>query len=305
MRFFSTSYLIFSLGLSSTISVHAAPYPTPTRNLETTNGHTLSSRRISKTSTKSGSSVGVFEDTSWLLSHFSDEEMLTREDKQVFSSELKGLTLGSPLSHADNGAYNRGIWSVKAYEGYEGKASDLLLKVMPDHTLRKGRDKSNNLIFGEVKALKQVGDLVAAGVINDPDQNAREKSTEKDHPPAQKKVKLEPSMLPVVIIKKKPGENLEHSAVYKGANEAEKETMKVEVKKMMCDEAARIAVEKHILHGDVHLGNGLVTLKGKTPLSVYLIDWGRAYAVSHDVTRSTVHEYCLEVLAHSSTESDL
>ncbi|KIK54999.1 hypothetical protein GYMLUDRAFT_48200 [Collybiopsis luxurians FD-317 M1] len=294
MRLWSTSFLVFALGWSSTIVVHAAPYPAQPDHETATNGSTPGSNRAA-TESHSGQIIQREDKPSWLLSRLSD--LLTQEDKRVFSSELKDLKLGSRLSLVDPADNNGGIWSVKEYKGYHGQASDLLLKVMPNYSAKHPeikQEQSDSLNFGEVKALKQVGDLVAAGLMKDPGRSLITKLKDKAKSIRKKEANSKSSMLSVVIIKKKQGNTLASMNFYRNAPMATRAKMAQEVKKIMCTTAARIAVEKHVFHGDRNLGNVLVTMNGEKPVSVQLVDWGIAFSVSQDAKMLDVYQHCME-----------
>ncbi|KAF5389694.1 hypothetical protein D9757_006020 [Collybiopsis confluens] len=211
----------------------------------------------------------------WLLSRFNDLQTLTAADKKVFDSKLEKVKLGSQLP--SHGGYNGGIWNVKSYKGYSGSPDDLLLKVIwPDQY------GANN--YGEVKALKQVGDFVASGHIKDPELSTLDK--------IKSKIKSKPpgDYYNAVIMKKKVGVTLRDPSAY-----ADFSGLVKLVEELACKAAAEIAVVKGALHGDLNRGNILITMDQarQKPTSVNLVDWGIGNWVSKGVKEDEVYRYCL------------
>ncbi|KIK52942.1 hypothetical protein GYMLUDRAFT_63935 [Collybiopsis luxurians FD-317 M1] len=232
----------------------------------------------------------------WLQSLFSDPKMLTADDKKVFDRELKGLKLGSRLSLTNGARFNQGIWNVKQYTGYNGNANDLIVKILSSYPESSPED-ADNLRFGEVKALHCLSDeLVGAGVIEDPKVESvglRRRNTKFNSlRPSLQNGKGGKALVPVVIMKKKRGQELPNTDAYKAVVKPGKKPrfMKLlyDVKKLACDAVALVAVEKGVFHGDRILPNILVTMTSETPTSVELIDWGIAYSVSKDVNKQEV-----------------
>ncbi|KAF5389692.1 hypothetical protein D9757_006022 [Collybiopsis confluens] len=207
----------------------------------------------------------------WLLSRFNDLQTLTAADKKVFDSKLEKVKLGSQLP--SHGGYNGGIWNVKSYKGYSGSPDDLLLKVIwPDQYY--GADN-----YGEVKALKQVGDFVASGHIKDPGLSTLDKM--------KSKIKSKPpgDYYNAVIMKKKVGVTLRDPSAY-----ADFSGLVKSVEELACKAAAEIAVNKGALHGDLNRGNILITMDQaqQKPTSVSLVDWGVGNWVSKGVKEDEV-----------------
>ncbi|KIK53751.1 hypothetical protein GYMLUDRAFT_1024980 [Collybiopsis luxurians FD-317 M1] len=228
----------------------------------------------------------------WLQLRFDNPKMLTADDKKVFSSELKGLKLqNAPLQKS--GTHNRGIWPVAKYAGYKGSPNDLIVKVMPNYTELYGftREKADDINFGEVKALKAVGDFVAAGTIQDPAVASGQSTVSKLK---DKLKKVQSSGVPVVIMKKKEGQLFDDIAAYKNAKGEEKMKFEEKATELVCGEIARIALDKHVFHGGRAPNNYLFTTKGNMPSSVKVVGWGIAFSVGKDAKMLDVYKYCLD-----------
>ncbi|KIK52960.1 hypothetical protein GYMLUDRAFT_77627 [Collybiopsis luxurians FD-317 M1] len=288
MRFLSTSPALFALALSLSTAVYAVPYSSQDDYQPITRDLILHRSRA-RISTRENLPP-------WLGPEYSDPQMLTPQDKRVFSSELKDLKLGSRLKIPKEMAKeNRGIWTVKDLKGYNGPADGLLAKIMADDLEGLRPDEALNANYGEVKVLKLIGDLVSVGFIEDPDRGVgsklkgKVKSIVKSN--AQKDGK---SMARVVVMKKKKGMELFNLDVHFKATEQEQRQLEAEVKALTCKEVARIAVQNLVYHGDLHLGNILVTMSGKKVVSIELIDWGMARSVrkDHMPTLDDAYNYC-------------
>lgn len=83
---------------------------------------------------------------------------------------------------------------------------------------------ANDAAYGEVKALKAVGDLVDSGMIQ------------------HSKLGSKPGPFPVIIMKKKPGEVLYRHAAYMAAKRSMRESMRNETFSFMCDKVAEVAI---------------------------------------------------------------
>ncbi|KAJ3709411.1 hypothetical protein C8R42DRAFT_730120 [Lentinula raphanica] len=183
--------------------------------------------------------------TTWIEASINSDAFLNDpKDKELFSTMLTGVRAGHP-------------------------GNSLIMKVM------KSIDKAT---LGEAKALHEIGDLVASGMLED--------RLVSRHP------------VPVIIMLRKPGDVLSTTKEYKDANVAIKEQMRAQSNKLKCEKVALIAVSKHILHLDNHEANSLVTLTGNTVSSVELIDFGvpDTYLVSKDVKEPEVLNFCLQRL---------
>ncbi|KAF5364528.1 hypothetical protein D9757_011327 [Collybiopsis confluens] len=268
MSYFTQDLLVLVLTLI--LAVHAAPYSAVNRRHVGMIGNAVQSNsqvQVFNTSIQSepgrlGRRANLDPPT-WLLSKFHDPKMLTDADTKVFDSELKYLELGSPMKFTASAKHNGGIWNVKSYKGYSGPPGDLLLKVIAPH----------NLGYGEVKALKQVGDFVASGYIKDLGPSTSDGMKSRS-----------------VIMKKKEGRTLTDL----GLPASQYMPVARSVKALACNAAAEIAVTKEVLHGDLTLGNILIKMVQQKPNSVNLIDWGKGNWVSKEVKKDDVVKYCLE-----------
>ncbi|KIK54993.1 hypothetical protein GYMLUDRAFT_48191 [Collybiopsis luxurians FD-317 M1] len=305
MRFSPSFCLALVVCLISTFVV-GAPYPAQPTNEVVTNENSVPVvvNQTSELWEKSqlGRRASKPIQPSWILGRFSDSKILTEEDRKVFSSELKDLKLDSRLNLADPALNNGGIWTVKEYKTYHGDISDLLVKIMPDYSTKHSdinHEQSDNLNFGEVKALKHVGDFVAAGLIKDPERSVTDRLKDK----AKSLKGDKPHMYPVVVMKKKQGNTLSSFGFYRSANRNGQVMLAREVKKLTCTEVARVAVAKRALHGDRNLGNALVTFNGIRPISVQLIDWGIAFLVSEGTKFDDVFQYCMKTTKFFNNKS--
>ncbi|GAW06127.1 hypothetical protein LENED_008025 [Lentinula edodes] len=205
--------------------------------------------------------------TTWIEASISSDVFLNKpEDNEAFSTTLTGVKLGQRLT--PRGKYNAGLYLLSGtYKGHpEGS---LVLKVMKS---------TNKAALGEVKALHQVGDLVASGMLRD--------------------ILVARNPVPVIIMLKKSGDVLSTTKAYQDANVAIRERMRAESNTIKCERVASLAVTRHILHLDNHEANGLVTLSGNTVTSVELIDYGTpdTYLVSKDTKKADVLDFCLKRL---------
>ncbi|KAF5354438.1 hypothetical protein D9757_014722 [Collybiopsis confluens] len=252
MSYFTKDLLVLVLTLI--LAVHAAPYPAVNHRDVRIIGNAVRSNndqdQVFNTSFqyepgRLARRALIQNRPTWLLSEFNEPKMLTDADKKVFDSELKDLKLGSQLKLTADTMHNGGIWNVKRYKGYSGSPGDLLLKVISldlsksDEMFRRNLDYLN---YGEVKALKQVGDFVASGYIKDPGlstlKNLKNKVTSK--PPSHSRV---------IIMKKKDGRTLLDMNAYAHLSSSQFETFATSVKELACKAAAEIAADKGVLHG--------------------------------------------------------
>ncbi|KAF5378907.1 hypothetical protein D9757_008704 [Collybiopsis confluens] len=311
MSYFTKDLLVLVLTLI--LAVHAAPYSAVKHRHVGMIGNAVRSNNnqvqafntsIQNESGRLGRRANP-DPPKWLLSRFDDSKMLTDTDTKVFNSELKDLELGLEMKFTAPTKNNGGIWNVKSYKGvarrvllasdrpfrlvykpkpvsacivdrrseakrtrratkgYSGLPGDLLLKVV----------RPNNSGYGEVKALKQVGDFVASGYIKDPGLSTEMKSKSD-------------RVCAVTIMKKKDGKTLEDLHL---PTVAQTLVVAKVAKVAACNAAAEIAVNKEVLHGDLNVGNILIKMAqqpGQT--SVNLVDWGSGNWVSKGVKKEDV-----------------
>lgn len=89
------------------------------------------------------------------------------------------------------------------------------------------RGKPDDNAFVEVKVLREAGDLIAAGMLHD--------------------ARLSKTAIPVIIMKKKSGQVLSGTGVYRKASGREKKRMEGEAVGKMCEKVAEFAERKQIL----------------------------------------------------------
>ncbi|KAF5389756.1 hypothetical protein D9757_006019 [Collybiopsis confluens] len=284
MSYFTKGLLV--LVLTIILAVHAAPYSAVNHrhvriivNAVRSNNNQV---QVFNTSIQHepGRLGGRTNYPTWLLSEFKDQ--LTDADKKAFGECF--LTQPRRVTITAAAINNGGIWNVKTYKGYSGSPGDLLLKVLnPVESDPRAWDYN----YGEVKALKQVGDFVASGYIKDPGLSTLDKM--------KSKIKSKPpSDFRVVIMKKKDGKTLKDIRKQMQWNTSQWEALARPVKELACKAAAEIAVNKQVLHGDINPGNVLITMDQQTPESVNIVDWGKGNWVSKGVKKDEVYQYCMQ-----------
>ncbi|KAE9404957.1 hypothetical protein BT96DRAFT_972785 [Gymnopus androsaceus JB14] len=210
----------------------------------------------------------------WIDVKFDNPQILEGKDKKTFSKKLSGITIDEKLPVEPHNSY--GLYTLKGRYKFR-TASKYIMKIM----LPIDNDAKAAEAFGEVKALKIVGDLVDSGLFTDLARGFEN--------------------APVIIMKKKSGEVLSTTTAFKaavaGKDVALQTQMKSEALKLMCAEVARIAYKKKVLHDDNHENNVLVTLRGNTVISVELVDWGPqgTYQINKKlVTQAEIEHWCID-----------
>ncbi|KAJ3883180.1 hypothetical protein F5051DRAFT_392238 [Lentinula edodes] len=199
----------------------------------------------------------------WILDTY--DKTLQDEDKTVFKDTLTNVPVGSRISN--DGVNNRAMFLLSGEKYYMGHpAGDLIMKVL--------RGKPDDNAFVEVKVLREAVDLIAAGMLHDE--------------------RLSKKLIPVIIMKKKSGQVLSSTGVYRKASGKEKKRMEGEAVGKMCEKVAEFAERKQILRLDNKEQNALVTLSGKTVTSVELVDMGPPgiFSVSKDAKREDIINFC-------------
>ncbi|KAF8828507.1 hypothetical protein HHX47_DHR3000154 [Lentinula edodes] len=192
-------------------------------------------------------------------------------DKKVFDRKLEGISFGPEI---EGGSNNYGLWEISDYQ--EKPKHNLLAKFFKE---------SGPQPFGEVKALRMMGLLVASGMIRDPHPDGRSLP------------------LPAIIMEKKEGVRLMNIIVYKLATFQEQRSMVEQIHAMMCRQAVEDAVRFKVYHHDNNLDNALLTFLDKEPVKVIdfiksvkgleLIDYGGAYMVMKDVSKERLESMFL------------
>ncbi|KAJ4481198.1 hypothetical protein J3R30DRAFT_3681984 [Lentinula aciculospora] len=157
------------------------------------------------------------------------ELVMSRYDevKDAFSSELKGVWLGSYIPASERGFNSEGVYNVHGKIG--GK--DAVLKVMKDFTSSEA--------LGEVLALKDHGELLVSGHLQ-----------------------ISGVYKPVIIMVKISSEVLSDTREYERASDEKREKMKEDAIKLMCKTVADIAERSHMLHRENNIDNTLVKISG-------------------------------------------
>ncbi|KAJ3808926.1 hypothetical protein F5876DRAFT_66899 [Lentinula aff. lateritia] len=214
----------------------------------------------------------------WILDTY--DKTLQDEDRKVFGESthlprsfhlfitvpvpentLTNVPVGSRIPN--DGANNRAMFLLSGENHYNGHpAGDLIMKVL--------HGKPDDNAFVEVKVLREAGDLIAAGMLRD--------------------ARLSKTPIPVIIMKKKSGQVLSRTGVYRKASGKEKKRMEREAVGKMCEKVAEFAERKQILRLDNKEENALVMLSGKTVTSVELVDMGPPgiFSVSKDAKREDI-----------------
>lgn len=141
---------------------------------------------------------------------------------------LKGITFGQKI---ERGLNNGGIWEISVTS--EGPQPHWLQgqpkhgKLLAKFSKEKGPPQ---LPFAEVKALRMMGLLVAAGKIPYPHSDGT------------------PLLRPAIIMEKKEGVSLGDTNVFKSAPFEEQGPMMKHVLELMCRQVAQDAIEHKVFH---------------------------------------------------------
>ncbi|KIK67581.1 hypothetical protein GYMLUDRAFT_68645 [Collybiopsis luxurians FD-317 M1] len=229
--------------------------------------------------------------TRWIEEPYYSDKVLTEDDKKVFDTTISNsLSLGAQLTGGSN---NRGLYVVQnKYQEHE--ENSLVVKVLKT---------IDNNAFAEVKALKDVGDLVGAGMLALPDgpesgkilNNVEEAASKSESESTSGNAKTK--RVPVIIMKKKRGDVLFTISAYKNTDRKQKRELREETLNLMCEVVANYAMNKGVLHNDNHPMNVLVTLSpsGDSVRILQLVDWGGTgtYKVNRElVKRNEVIDFC-------------
>ncbi|KAJ3846738.1 hypothetical protein EV368DRAFT_88591 [Lentinula lateritia] len=277
----TVSFLLLFLIVFTIHTTDAAPTPAP------------NSKKIQRLGPPGGE-----RNPDWVLGFYGEDEYLDGDDNKVFGEfsddhgllpvhslnanmyhvlekNLNHLVVGDVL-YRHMGAYNKGIYHL--LEDYEVKGvkhgkDTLIIKVIGG--LRNPKSIVDNKVWGEVKALKDVGLYVDSGMAN-----------------------VDNGKYPVIVMKLVEGVMIKDTTEYINANLDLKLKWLEEAKPLVEEEVVNIAVEKGILQTDFHPDNYLVGGK-KTPgglalaipiTEARLVDWGYpgVFKVKKDVTKEEV-----------------
>ncbi|KIK62120.1 hypothetical protein GYMLUDRAFT_42119 [Collybiopsis luxurians FD-317 M1] len=210
----------------------------------------------------------------WLGKPLADD--LTAQDGNVFSLKLnpKDLDFGPLIS--DEGSTGL-VYSLNRYKTHSSPG--LVAKVL---TEAQSKDLMHEA-YVEVKVLKLLGELKVSGLIPGSAFEPHDK-------------RYANKFYPVVIMKEKGGEPLQGTEQFEGVegDEKGKKELVEHVVDEYCRTVAKVAVEKGVYQGELHVGQFLVSFVGKTNKvsSIDLVDWGGASRVNKPVTEQEVYEYC-------------
>ncbi|KAH7877836.1 hypothetical protein F5879DRAFT_925373 [Lentinula edodes] len=255
------SFLFLFLVIFTIHATDAAPTPAP------------NSEKIKRLGPSGGE-----RNPDWILGFYGEDEYLDGDDKKVFEKTLNDLVVGDVL-YKYMGAYNKGIYLL--LEDYEVKGvkhgkDTLIIKVIGG--LRNPKSVVDNKVWGEVKALKDVGLYVDSGMAN-----------------------VDNGKYPVIVMKLVKGVMIKDTTEYENARLDLRLKWLEEAKPLVEEEVVNIAVEKGILQTDFHPDNFLVGGK-KTPeglalaipiTEARLVDWGYpgVFKVKKDVTKEEVRAW--------------
>ncbi|KAJ3896662.1 hypothetical protein GG344DRAFT_71955 [Lentinula edodes] len=278
------SFLFLFLVIFTIHATDAAPTPAP------------NSEKIKRLGPSGGE-----RNPDWILGFYGEDEYLDEDDKKVFGEftddhgllpvhslndstyhvlekTLNHLVVGEVL-YSYMGAYNKGIYLL--LEDYEVKGvkhgkDTLIIKVIGGP--RNPKSVVDNKVWGEVKALKDVGLYVDSGMAN-----------------------VDNGKYPVIVMKLVEGVMIKDTTEYENARLDLKLKWLEEAKPLVEEEVVNIAVEKGILQTDFHPDNFLVGGK-KTPgglalaipiTEARLVDWGYpgVFKVKKDVTKEEVRAW--------------
>ncbi|KAH7873598.1 uncharacterized protein C8R40DRAFT_1070815 [Lentinula edodes] len=200
-------------------------------------------------------------------------------DNNVFDKTLEGITFGQKIKRGLN---NDGIWEISVTS--EGPQPHWL-QGRPKHKLLAKFSKQEGppgLPFGEVKALRMMGLLVAAGKIPYPHSDGT------------------PLLRPAIIMEKKEGVALRDTNLFKFAPFEEQGPMMNHVLELMCRQVAQDAVDHKVYHLDNALTNGLIPVNqvpgkpkdfSESVKAVEIVDYGNAYMVMKETSYDELKVY--------------
>ncbi|KAJ3873367.1 hypothetical protein F5051DRAFT_123705 [Lentinula edodes] len=224
------------------------------------------------------------------LVHFMTPTVLNDEaDKNVFDETLEGITFGEEIKRGLN---NDGIWEFNVTSE---KPQPHWLQERPKHNLKLlakfSKEKGPpDLPFAEVKALRMMGLLVAAGKIPYPRSDGT------------------PLLHPAIIMEKKEGVSLEDIDFFKSASLRERGPMMNHVLELMCRRVAQDAFEKKVFHLDNTPTNSLIPVDqvpkkpkdfSESVKAVEIIDYGNAYMVMKKTSYDELYNACMGELVAS------
>ncbi|KAJ3917558.1 hypothetical protein F5877DRAFT_68137, partial [Lentinula edodes] len=156
------------------------------------------------------------------------------------------------------GLNNNGVWNIVDFKEHTTE-SKLVAKFFKE---------ADSQPFGEVKALRSMGLLVASGQVRDP------RGT---------------SLLPVVIMEKNEGVHLMNTNVYKKGDRMERDMMISDMLVAMCKQVVQDALKHKVYHHDNNLSNLFMTFinvepvrpadLGKSLKGIEVVDYGNSYKV--------------------------
>ncbi|KAF9068753.1 hypothetical protein BDP27DRAFT_1421567 [Rhodocollybia butyracea] len=268
-----SAHLYKVLALLFVFDTLVAAFPTPiadSSSVQHLNSRTPaggSSKKSSSHKSSHGSSSGSSSSSKrpasvalkpkWFLARYDDEEFLTADDKRVFEFDLSGH-YPAGAGHHWGGDNNNGFYEVVGHH-------NMIIKMLR---------AADNKAFGEVKALNKIRQMWAAGHTNG-----------------------HPSIVLPYITDSAGGRALplSHAPHYTSEHPATQKAMREEVRKLVCEHIIDAAKHSKIWHGDLSLENILITgwhhEAPYMPTSVYVTDWGRAYAIS-SASDKDLHTQC-------------
>ncbi|KAJ3715886.1 hypothetical protein DFJ43DRAFT_1101595 [Lentinula guzmanii] len=169
----------------------------------------------------------------------------------------------------EGGTNNKAVTNLAGPDDYKGHPKNkLFVKVL----FSKAIDT-----YDEARALEMMGLLVDTGLVQ-----------LKDH-----KGTLTPPY-PAIIMKKKEGVLLLESQEYQAANEAEQRRMKIETVTLICEQAAKDAVQYKVYHDDNKPENAFITFAKGSVKAVDIFDYGHpdTYEVMKEVGEQKLSELC-------------
>lgn len=144
----------------------------------------------------------------------------------VLAADLKGVMIDQKLNVG--GINNRALYSLKSYRPGKNPFRKLWKSLKGQNMIMKVLYFANNASYGEVKALKAVGDFVGSGMLGHPTLGLKS--------------------FPVIIMREKPGKVLYRHPGYIAAETPTREIMQNETFFFMCDKVADVAVNFKVFH---------------------------------------------------------
>ncbi|KAJ3980930.1 hypothetical protein F5890DRAFT_1620517 [Lentinula detonsa] len=190
----------------------------------------------------------------------------TAEDVSKFFIHNLDIVLGPAI---ESGTNNKAVTNLAGPDDYKGHPKNkLFVKVLSFKGIKA---------YDEARALEMMGLLVDTGLVQ-----VKDREGTSTYP------------YPAIIMKKKEGVLLRESQEYQAANKAEQIRMKIETVTLLCEQAAKDAVQYKVYHDDNKFENVFVTFEKGSVKAVDIVDYGHpdTYEVMKEVDEQKLSELC-------------